>query len=157
MSIIVGRVDDRLIHGQVATSWIHGQNIQVVVLVDDKIAANKTQISILKVSAPAGVKLYVQSVDKFVEKYNQGILDPYCVMLVFENVHTPLELVKKGIDLKSVNLGGMRFKEGRRQISKALSVSEDEERVIKELHDLGVEVEHRQLVSDQKVDVLTLL
>lgn len=78
-------------------------------------------------------------------------------MLVFENVHTPLELVKKGIDLKSVNLGGMRFKEGRRQISKALSVSEDEERVIKELHDLGVEVEHRQLVSDQKVDVLTLL
>ncbi|MCF7626819.1 PTS sugar transporter subunit IIB [Holdemanella sp. SCCA2] len=157
MSIIVGRVDDRLIHGQVATSWIRGQNIQVVVLVDDKIAANKTQISILKVSAPAGVKLYVQSVDKFVEKYNQGILDPYCVMLVFENVHTPLELVKKGIDLKSVNLGGMRFKEGRRQISKALSVSEDEERVIKELHDLGVEVEHRQLVSDQKVDVLTLL
>lgn len=100
MSIIVGRVDDRLIHGQVATSWIRGQNIQVVVLVDDKIAANKTQISILKVSAPAGVKLYVQSVDKFVEKYNQGILDPYRVMLVFENVHTPLELVKKGIDLK---------------------------------------------------------
>lgn len=157
MSIIVSRVDDRLIHGQVATSWIRGQNIQVVVLVDDKIAANKTQISILKVSAPAGVKLYVQSVDKFVEKYNQGILDPYRVMLVFENAHTPLELVKKGIDLKSVNLGGMRFKEGRRQISKALSVSEDEERVIRELNDLGVEVEHRQLVSDQKVDVLTLL
>lgn len=157
MSIIVSRVDDRLIHGQVATSWIRGQNIQVVVLVDDKIAANKTQISILKVSAPAGVKLYVQSVDKFVEKYNQGILDPYRVMLVFENAHTPLELVKKGIDLKSVNLGGMRFKEGRRQISKALSVSEDEERVIRELNNLGVEVEHRQLVSDQKVDVLTLL
>lgn len=157
MSIIVSWVDDRLIHGQVATSWIRGQNIQVVVLVDDKIAANKTQISILKVSAPAGVKLYVQSVDKFVEKYNQGILDPYRVMLVFENAHTPLELVKKGIDLKSVNLGGMRFKEGRRQISKALSVSEDEERVIRELNDLGVEVEHRQLVSDQKVDVLTLL
>lgn len=157
MSIIVSRVDDRLIHGQVATSWIRGQNIQVVVLVDDKIAANKTQISILKVSAPAGVKLYVQSVDKFVEKYNQGILDSYRVMLVFENAHTPLELVKKGIDLKSVNLGGMRFKEGRRQISKALSVSEDEERVIRELNNLGVEVEHRQLVSDQKVDVLTLL
>ena len=157
MSIIVGRVDDRLIHGQVATSWIRGQNIQVVVLVDDKIAANKTQISILKVSAPAGVKLYVQSVDKFVEKYNQGILDSCRVMLVFENVHTPLELVKKGIDLKSLNLGGVRFKEGRRQISKALSVSEDEERDIRELNDLGVEVEHRQLVSDQKVDVLTLL
>ena len=65
--------------------------------------------------------------------------------------------MKKGIDLKSLNLGGMRFKEGRRQISKALSVSEDEERDIRELNDLGVEVEHRQLVSDQKVDVLTLL
>lgn len=157
MSIIVSRVDDRLIHGQVATSWIRGQNIQVIVLVDDNIAANKTQISILKVSAPSGVKMYVQSVDKFVEKFNKGILDPYRVMLVFENVYTPLELVKKGIDLKSLNLGGMRFKAGRKQISKALSVSEDEERVIRELNSLGVEVEHRQLSTDTKVDVLTLL
>lgn len=157
MAIITSRVDDRLVHGQVATSWIRGQNIEVVVLVDDAISNNQTQISILKVSAPSGVRLYVQSVDKFIAKLNQGVLDSYRVMIVFENVKTPLELIRKGVQLTSLNLGGMRFKEGRRQISKALSVSVEEEAIIREIHELGVEVEHRQLSSDTKIDVLTLL
>lgn len=157
MAIIVGRVDDRLIHGQVATSWIRGNNIEVVVVVDDNIANNPTQVSILKVSAPAEVKVYAQSVDKFIEKMKKGILDNYRVMLVFENIETVKEVLSKGLDLKSINLGGMRFKDGRRQLSKALSVSDKEEKIIREIADMGVEVEHRQIVSDQKVDVLTLL
>lgn len=157
MGIIVSRVDDRLIHGQVATSWIRGNNIQVVVIVDDAIAADLTQIAILKVSAPAEVKIYAQSVDKFVAKYNQGILDNYRVMLVFENVETPLRLIEKGIVIKSLNLGGMRFKEGRRQITKALSVSETEEATIRAICKLGIEVEHSQLCADSKIDVQTLL
>lgn len=157
MGIIISRVDDRLIHGQVATSWIRGMNIEVVVVVDDAIANNPTQISILKVSAPAEIKIYALSVDKFVEKYNKGILDKYRTMLVFENVFSPLALIEKGIPIKSLNLGGMRFKDGRRQITKALSVSEDEEKAIRKIHELGVEVEHRQLTADSKTDVLTLL
>lgn len=157
MGIIVCRVDDRLIHGQVATSWIRGNNIQVVVVVDDAIANNPTQISILKVSAPAEIKIYAQSIDKFVEKYEKGILDSYRLMLVFENVYAPLALIKRGIPIQSINLGGMRFKEGRRQITKALSVSKEEEEAIRSIHALGVEVEHRQLASDSKVDVITLL
>lgn len=157
MGIIVSRVDDRLIHGQVATSWIRGNNIQVVVVVDDAIAANSTQVSILKVSAPAEIKIYAQSVNKFVEKFNKGILDNYRVMLVFENLEVPLRLIEKGIPITSLNLGGMRFKEGRRQITKALSVSQEEENAIKKLCDLGIEVEHRQLSSDTKVEVKSLL
>lgn len=157
MGIVVNRVDDRLIHGQVATSWIRGMNIEVVIVVDDAIANNATQISILKVSAPAEIKIYAQSVDKFIEKYNQGILDKYRLMIVFENVYAPLQLIERGIPIKSLNIGGMRFKDGRRQINKALSVSEAEEAIIRKIHDLGVEVEHRQLTSDAKTDVLTLL
>lgn len=157
MGIIISRVDDRLIHGQVATSWIRGMNIEVVIVVDDRIANDATQISILKVSAPAEIKIYAQSIDKFIEKYNKGILDNYRVMLVFENVFTPLALIEKGIEIKSLNLGGMRFRDGRRQINKALSISEDEEKAIRKIHELGVEVEHRQLTADAKTDVLTLL
>lgn len=157
MGIIISRVDDRLIHGQVATSWIRGNNVEVVVVVDDEIANNPTQISILKVSAPAEIKIYALSVEKFVQKYQKGILDTYRVMLVFENLKAPLALIEKGIPITSLNLGGMRFKEGRRQITKALSVSEEEEGLIRKIHKLGVEVEHRQLSSDNKIDAITLL
>lgn len=157
MGIIISRVDDRLIHGQVATSWIRGMNIEVVVVVDDAIANDPTQISILKVAAPAEVKIYALSVDKFIEKYKKGILDNYRVMIVFENVKAPLSLVEKGIELSSLNVGGMRFKEGRKQLNKALSVSEEEAQIIRKIAGYGVEVEHRQLTADTKIDILTLL
>ncbi|MEG1462729.1 MAG: PTS sugar transporter subunit IIB [Anaerorhabdus sp.] len=122
-----------------------------------KISCNPTQISILKVSAPAEIKIYALSIDKFIEKFNKGVLDNYRVMLVFENVFAPLALIERNIPIKSLNLGGMRFKEGRRQITKALSVSEEEEKAIRKICQLNVEVEHRQLTSDTKVNVLTLL
>lgn len=157
MGIVISRVDDRLIHGQVATSWIRGMNIEVVVVVDDDIAKDATQVSILKMSAPAEIKIYAQSIDKFTEKYKLGILDNYRVMLVFENVLTPLRLIQNGIPITSLNLGGMRFRDGRRQITKSLSVSLEEDKIIRQICSLGVEVEHRQLASDTKTDVLTLL
>ncbi len=157
MAILNARVDDRLIHGQVVTSWIRGLSIQVVVVVDDRIAQDATQKSILKLSAPADTKVYALGVDKFIEKMQKGILDSYRVMLVFENVQTPLELVRKGFKLDSLNLGGIRFHEGRRQVSKALSFTKEEESIVRELVEAGVEVEHRMLVTDDKVDVLSLL
>ena len=157
MAIVNARVDDRLIHGQVATSWIRGLQVQVIVVVDDRIAQDDTQKSILKMSAPASTKVYALGVDKFLEKMNQGILDDYQVMLIFDNIAAPLALVEKGFPLKTLNLGGIRYKEGRRQISKALSVSPEEENMIRKLHELGVEVEHRMLLTDQKANVIDLI
>lgn len=157
MAIVITRVDDRLIHGQVATSWIRGNNIEVVVVVDDKISNDDSQKSILKLSAPSGIKVYIQSVDKFIEKYSLGILDKYRVMLVLENISTGVELVKKGLKIESINLGGMRFRENKIQISKALSVSENDIKSIKELESLGIEVEHRQLSTDSKINVIKLI
>lgn len=157
MAIIINRIDDGLIHGQVATSWIRSQSIQVIIVVDDVIAQDAMQLSILKVSAPAQTKVYTMSVEKFIKKYNAGILDEYRVMLVYANVYAPLALIEGGIPIKSINLGGLRFKEGRRQISKALSINEEEEAVIRRLAAMGIEVEHRQIQSDPKIEVLKLL
>lgn len=157
MAILNARVDDRLVHGQVATSWIRGLEIQVVVVVDDRIAQDNMQKSILKMSAPADTKVYALSVHGFMDRYQKGILDPYRVMLVFENLNSVYELVQSGFKLDTLNLGGIRFKEGRRQISKALSLSPEEEELVRKLVKLGVKVEHRQLAVDESQDVLSLL
>ncbi len=157
MAIINARVDDRLVHGQVATSWIRGLHIQVVVVVDDRIAKDDMQKSILKMSAPADTKVYALSVKGFLERYQKGILDKYRVMLVFENVDAVYELIQGGFKLEVLNLGGIRFKEGRRQISKALSLSKEEEDVIRKIAEMGVKIEHRQLTADEPQDVLSLL
>ncbi len=157
MAIVNARVDDRLIHGQVATSWIRGLHVEVVVVVDDRIAKDEMQKSILKMSAPADTRVYALSINGFLERYQKGILDKYRVMLVFENVHAPYDMARKGFQMETLNLGGMRFKEGRRQISKALSLSREEEELIRKMAEMGIKIEHRQLTGDDSLDVLSLL
>jgi PTS system mannose-specific IIB component len=157
VAIVVARIDDRLVHGQVTTNWVRSNDIQVIVVVDDKLATDEIQISVLKMAAPSNIKLYVLPVDKFTEKYKAGILDKYRIMLIFNNPFAPLKLIESGIKINSVNIGGMRFKEGRRQLTKSVSVTEREAEAIRSIISHGVEVEHRQLQTDTKVYLKDIL
>ena len=157
MAIVVARIDDRLIHGQVTTNWVRSNEIQVIVVVDDKLATDEMQISVLKMAAPSNIKLYVLPTDKFIEKYKAGILDKYKVMLIFNNPFAPLKLIENDIKINSINIGGMRFKEGRKQLIKAVSVTNEEREAIKSMIHHGVEVEHRQLQSDTKIYLKDIL
>lgn len=151
MPILVARIDDRLIHGLVTTNWVRAHQIQVIVIVDDDLVGDQVQLSVLKMAAPANVKVFVVSCDKFIEVYRAKTLEKYRVMLIFTKPFAPLKLIKNGVQIDSLNVGGMRYTEGRKQYLNAVSASEDEKEALKEMIGLGVEVEHRKLQGDKKV------
>ena len=62
MKVTLARVDERLIHGQVMTAWCKKCWIKTIILVDKEIAQDEFMISVLEMSAPAGVKVIVKSV-----------------------------------------------------------------------------------------------
>ncbi|WP_228343703.1 PTS sugar transporter subunit IIB, partial [Streptococcus pneumoniae] len=70
MSIEFVRIDDRLVHGQVVTTWLKKYDIEQVIIVNDRISEDKTRQSILKISAPVGLKIVFFSVKRFVEVLN---------------------------------------------------------------------------------------
>ena len=157
MSIVLARVDDRLIHGQVATNWIKVMAPQMVVVVDDKLPDNQLQVNILKMAAPPGVKVYVMQPEKIAVKLLSGALDAYRIMLIFAGVEAPLKLLELGVKIPSINIGGMRFKEGREQLDKTISMTPAEREIAKKIAAMGVELEHRQVNTDSKMDVVPLL
>lgn len=157
MPIVLARVDDRLLHGQVATSWVRTTDPQVVVVVDDKLPNDPIQVQVLKVAAPVGVKVYVMTPEKIIEKLKAGVLDAYRVMLIFAGVHAPMKLLEAGIEIPSLNIGGMRSGQGRERISKTICMTEEEKEITRKIAQRGVEIEHRQLHSDSKTDVMSLL
>ena len=157
MAIVLARVDDRLLHGQVATSWVRAMEPQLAVVVDDKLPDDTIQVQILKMAAPSGVKVYVMTPEKIAEKLLSGALDSYRVMLIFAGVEAPLKLLELGVKLSSINFGGMRFKEGRKKIGKTISMTPEEIEITKKIAGMGVTLEHRQLHSDSKVDVVSML
>ena len=157
MEIAFCRIDDRLIHGQVATVWSKVTGCNRIMCVSDEVAKDELRKKLLLQVVPPGLKGYVIPVDKAVEAYKNPKYNSFKTLFLFTNPKDVLRAVKGGIPFKSVNLGGKCFKDGDTLISQAVSVNAEDVAAIKELVGMGIEVEMRKLVNDPKVDAMEAL
>lgn len=157
MIIKFARIDDRLIHGQVATVWSKQADAQRIIIVSKEVFHDKIRKTLLKQAAPAGMKVNIVDVPKAIAVYNNPKYAKDTVFYLFTNPTEVLELVKGGIPLKSINIGGMRFEEGKTQITKAVSLTPQDVKAFRELHKLGVDLDLRVLADDPKRDILKLI
>ena len=157
MEIAFCRIDDRLIHGQVATVWSKVTGCNRIMCVSDEVAKDELRKKLLLQVVPPGLKGYVISVDKAVEAYKNPKYDSFKTLFLFTNPKDVLRAVKGGIPFKSVNLGGKCFKDGDTLITQAVSVNAEDVEAIKELVGMGIEVEIRKLVNDTKLDAMEVL
>lgn len=78
-------------------------------------------------------------------------------MILCENIEDVSRLAFGYDKITSINLGGIKNEAGKRQISKALSVNDEEIELLKKLNDKGIELEVRMVPDDSKQDVMTLI
>ena len=72
-NVLLARVDDRLIHGQVMTAWMKTYPATQIVIADDGVAKDEFMISVLETAAPAGVRVRVFGVDKTARLLKKGV------------------------------------------------------------------------------------
>lgn len=149
MEFTLIRIDDRLIHGQVALGWSRSKGINYILAVDDETAKNALQCSLLKMATPPGVKSSIVGVDKAAEILSSGKLEKKKVMLLTKGVDTLLQLKEKGIDICEVNVGNLRSKEGKK-ILDIVYLSDHEIGVFKTLSAEGVKF-YVQSLPDQPI------
>lgn len=155
-TIVLARIDDRLIHGQVMTSWLNYTSANRIIIVDDE-TANDTFLKMIVTSvAPANIKTEVFDVAGGVEALKQlGDSDKVIVLVKTPAVY--VELMHQGIQLERVNIGGMGAKEGRSKFYKNISASEEEKACLSELVNNGVAVSIQIIAEDKAIDVAKLL
>lgn len=150
--ITIARIDERLIHGQVAYAWTTAYKSQAVMAVDEEAASDPLQKSLLEMACPAGTKCFVVSCEKAA-----ALLQKYAdkkIFVVAKHPATYLKLHELGVALQTINVGGLYFKEGRRQLAKTVYVDPAMEDAFEKLHALGVELEIRTHPSDAKEDLM---
>ncbi|EOH91748.1 PTS system mannose/fructose/N-acetylgalactosamine-transporter subunit IIB [Enterococcus pallens] len=157
MKIELARIDDRFIHGQVLTKWVKLRPVERIIVVSDAVASDEMRKTLVLSVAPSNIKASAVSVDKMARAYKSPKYADAKAMLLFENPEDIVRLVKQGVDIKEVNVGGMRFETDRKQITKAVSVKESDIKAFNELDQLGVKLELRQLPGDQSVDFIRML
>ncbi|CNL37711.1 PTS mannose transporter subunit IIAB [Yersinia aldovae] len=157
MKIGLARIDDRLIHGQVATRWTKETNVSRIIVVSDEVAADKMRSTLLKQVAPPGVTAHVVDVEKAIRVYNNPKYAKDRVMLLFTNPSDVVRMVEGGVDIKSVNIGGMAFRQGKTQVNNAVSVDETDIAAFNKLNARGIELEVRKVSSDSRLKMMDLI
>lgn len=156
MPINLVRIDDRLIHGQVITTWVKNHDIEQVLIINDKVANDKIQQSVLTMSTPPELKVQVFGVQKFIEIQKKTEIKRR-TMLLFTNSIDVNVLVENGVKIDRLNVGGMRMQEGRRILSRAVAVTPEEEQAFKSLIARNIPVEIQMVPKDPVVDLQTLI
>ncbi|WP_158734564.1 PTS sugar transporter subunit IIB [Alteribacillus sp. YIM 98480] len=144
------RIDDRLLHGQVAFAWSSHYSINIIVVANDNAAEDVTKQMALKMAKPTGAKLYIKSVKETIDILPK-LLDPkFNALIVVESAVDAAELVLASDAITSVNVGGIRMAEGKRMISRAVAVNEKDIQFLQKIENKGIEVEIRQVPNDKK-------
>lgn len=157
MVIGLARIDDRLIHGQVATRWTKETNVKRIIVVSDEVAADTVRRTLLTQVAPPGVTAHVVDVAKMIRVYNNPKYAGERVMLLFTNPTDVERVVEGGVKITSVNIGGIAFRQGKTQVNNAISVDEKDIEAFKKLNARGIELEARKVSTDQKLKMMDLI
>jgi len=157
MQIGLARIDDRLIHGQVATRWTKETNVHRIIVVSDEVAADTVRKTLLTQVAPPGVTAHVVDVAKMIRVYNNPKYAGERIMLLFTNPTDVERVVEGGVNITSVNIGGMAFRQGKTQVNNAISVDEKDIEAFKKLNARGIELEARKVSTDQKLKMMDLI
>ncbi|NTK03441.1 PTS sugar transporter subunit IIB [Enterococcus faecium] len=150
MHIKLARIDDRLIHGQVATVWAKEAGAKRIIVISKEVANDEIRKTLVKQAAPPGIKVNIVDPKKAVKVYNNPKYNDETIFYIFTNPMEVLEMVELQVPIKSINIGGMQFKNGRKQITKAVSVNQIEAETFRKLEAAGVELDLRVVATDPK-------
>ncbi len=157
MSIIHARVDERLIHGQVATVWTNSLGAQRIMVVNDHAVKDQIQIGALKMAKPVGVKLSILSKRKAIANIIEGKYDDEKVFLITKNIEDMAELINQGVPLSNFNIGNISQKEGSKAIKKSVALTDSDIAVIRQLTDKGIKITAQMIPSEPDESILTFL
>ena len=157
MAIIHARVDERLIHGQVATVWTNTIGANRIIVVNDDAVHDKMQIGALKLAKPTGVKLSILSVNKGVENIKNGKYNEDNAFLITRNIQDMKTLIDGGIGITEFNVGNISSKPGSKAIKKSVSLTDQDIEDLKALMANGVHITAHMVPGESDASIETFL
>lgn len=155
MGVILGRIDERLIHGQMALAWLRQYPAEVVIVVNDQSAKDPLQTMLLQMAVSGTVICEVVTVTdaKAAIELNSG-------KKIFLCARTPdvyVRLLEMGVKIPQINVGGLYSAAGRTQYYKTIFLDEKLKEDIIKLGQYPVKVEHRMVPQDAETDIIAEL
>lgn len=155
--IVLCRIDDRLIHGQVTVGWSRFLDIQKIVVISDELANDEMQTSFLAMAVPENAAFAIGTVADIAERLKEPeFTAPRTCLLAASPREFRSLIIDHGADLREINIGGQRYVGGQHQVCDGIHLTDEALSDLRALHAYGVAVEVRIIPSHTKQPLFNL-
>lgn len=157
MSVLLARVDDRLIHGQVVVGWARALEADCLIVANDAVAADPMQRTLLPMAVPPQMKVAIMRVREAAEAVAGGHLPGQRAILLFSSLGDALLFKRAGGPLPDLNVGGIRLAPGRRPLRTAVALGPEDIGAAHGLAADGTSINVRMVPGEEPEDMLPLI
>lgn len=157
MPIVLLRIDDRLVHGQVVEGWLPHLKVELVAAVSDAVVGDEVQAALMRMALPPTVDLTILRVADAPAALTAPAVAARRALVLVPGPAEALALIEGGIAMERVNVGGLHHSVGKVRLGRALFLDEKDRRALRALVARGVRLEGRPLPSDPEENVLAAL
>lgn len=151
MAIIHLRVDERLVHGQVASAWSNTLQANRIMVINNQANADDFTKKMLRMATPAQIALSVLTYEKAIDRINGGNYDRDRVMIVLKSISDAHELYNLGYKFNAINIGNCSAKDNQTPLVKGVYINEADQIAIDGLKELGVKVTVQMTPADNSI------
>ncbi|MBW4847379.1 MAG: PTS sugar transporter subunit IIB [Lachnospiraceae bacterium] len=151
------RVDERLLHGQVAVTWVSQVAPTSILIANDEIMRNEIAKMAIKMVKPNGVNLAIRDIAGAVELLKDPRTENLQIFVIVKTVQDALRLVNQVDGIGHINIGGIKKKEGSRLLGAAVYVNDADVETISQLAGKVKTVEFQMVPADKPKAAMTLV
>lgn len=142
------RVDERLLHGQVAVTWLSQVQPDSILIANDEVTENEMSKMALKMVKPSGVKMAIRSLEDGAKVLNDPRAEKLKIFAVVKTLQDAVRLCELTDQVARINVGGVKKKEGARLAAASVYLNGDDLAAVRKLVDMGKDVEFKMVPSE---------
>lgn len=147
------RVDNRLVHGQIISTWMPKHRLQKFLVASDSVPGNTLQMTMFRMCVPGDASFEALPVDQAAEWLNHKRYGKARTMVLLETVQDAARLFAAGHPFPALNIGNVHHAPGRTQITPAVYLGDDELKLLSDLARRGMRIEVRSLPDEPPLDL----
>ncbi len=154
MPVLLARIDDRLIHGQVVVGWATDLKADHIAVISDEVAANDMQKFLFRMATPTEIELSILGIQEGAGRISKREFDDSRVIVLFRTPEDALRTAEQGGRLGEINIGGMHFSKSKTGLFDAVFADVNDVEMLLKLYEMGTDLEVRMVPTDQKKNPL---
>jgi PTS system mannose-specific IIB component len=152
MTIVLVRVDERLIHGQVLEGWLPSTKAQELLIANDDLATDLLQKEILLSAVPFSVNVVIDSVERVASMLMEDSEREVRRMVLVDNPIDALRLKRAGVNFDRLNLGNLTAAQAIACLSRSVALGDESLQALLKILEEGVRVNIQSVPFEKPVD-----